>query len=119
MSEKIMSKDTFSKDTFSKDEFSIKIEKTDPKTCRLILEGRITSVTSNMLNRRLDEIYKDYKCIILNMQAVSFLSSGGIRVLLMYFKILKGNGGSFYIEKPSENVKNVLGLVALDEMLLR
>ena len=101
------------------DDFSITEDKTDPKTCRLIINGRITSVTSVDLNHKLDEAYKNFKTIILNMKEVSFLSSGGIRVLLMYYKILHGAGGKFYIEKPSENVKNVLGMVALDEMLLK
>ena len=103
----------------SSEDFSIAEEIIDPKTCRLILEGRITSVTSNILNRKLDEAHKEYKSIILNMQKVSFLSSGGIRILLTYYKILKGDGGSLYIEYPAENVRNVLGMVALNEMLLK
>ena len=102
-----------------KDDFSVTEEKIDPKSCRFVLQGRITSVTSNILNRKLEEASKDYKRIILNMQKVLFLSSGGIRILLMYYKIMKNSGGSFCIESPSENVRNVLGMVALNEMLLK
>ena len=101
------------------DDLRITGDKATPDTCRLILEGRITSVTSIDLNYKLSQARKEYKHIIVNMQKVSFLSSGGIRVLLMFFKAMKGEGGSFYIEKPSENVKNVLGMTALNEMLLK
>ena len=103
----------------SNDDFSIVESEVNPKTCKLTLNGRITSVTSIVLNHKLDEAYKNYSHIILNMQRVMFLSSGGIRILLTYFKILSGSGGSLLIENPSENVRNVLGMVALNEMLLK
>ena len=99
--------------------FSIFEDNADDKSCRLILKGRITSDTAAILGRKLDEVIKTKNRIVLNMQQVSFLSSGGIRVLLMYYKITKGQGGSFYVESPSNNVVNVLGLIALDEMLLK
>ena len=101
------------------DDLKITEDKTNSDTCRLILEGRITSVTSNDLSFKLFQAEKKYKHIILNMRKVSYLSSGGIRILIMYFKSIKGSGGSFHVEMPSENVKNVLGMVALDEMLLK
>ena len=101
------------------DDLFITEDVSDPETCRLILDGRITSVSSNNLSEKLNEVHKDFNRIILNMEKVSFLTSGGIRVLLMYFKIMKGKGGHFHIQNPSENVSNVLGMVALNEMLLK
>ena len=90
------------------------------KTNRLIIKGPVSSSNASILQHKLDETLKEgYKRIILNMREVSFLASGGIRVLLMYYKIANGRGSSFFIEDPSENVKNVLGMIALDEMLLK
>ena len=60
-----------------------------------------------------------YTNIIANMTQVSYLSSSGIRVLLSTFKKALKLEGQFRIERPSENVKNVLGIAALDEMLLK
>jgi anti-anti-sigma factor len=52
------------------------------------------------------------------MSQVEYLSSIGIRVVLKIFKISKEQGGTFNIEKPSKIVRNVLGMVALEEMLV-
>ena len=94
-------------------------EITDSKTGKLIVKGSVSSGNTDILHRKLDEALKArHKRIILNMREVSFLASGGIRILLMYYKIAKGRGISFFIEDPSDNVKNVLGMVALDEMIL-
>ena len=86
---------------------------------KIILKGRINADSASILQRKLDESSKENRHIILNMQNVPFLSSGGIRVVLMFYKILKANGGSFFIENPSDNVKNVLGMTALEELLLK
>ncbi|MCL2441308.1 MAG: STAS domain-containing protein [Treponema sp.] len=99
--------------------FSIQVEDINADKSKLIVKGRITSDSANTLNKKLDEVYKDKKHVILNMQDVAFLSSGGIRVLLMTYKMANGRGCSFFIEKPSENVINVLGMVSLDVMLLK
>ena len=73
-----------------------------------------------ILKQKLDEARsKRKKHIIVNMQQVPFLSSGGIRVLLMYYKIMNAENGSFFVENPSENVQNVLGMTALEELLLK
>ena len=104
----------------SDNKFSIIEDKSGEKTSRLMVKGPASSLNAEVLQRKLDEVLKSgAKLIIVNMQDVSFLASGGIRVLLMYYKISRGRGIDFFIEAPSENVRNVLGMVALDEMLLR
>jgi anti-anti-sigma factor len=57
--------------------------------------------------------------IVINMCFVKSFSSAGIRVVLATYKKLKKVGGKLQIENPSENVKNVIGMVALDELLLK
>ena len=101
-------------------ELSITVDTSDEKTFKLILKGRVNSVNANEFQKKLDSAFET-KCnrIIVNMRDVSFLSSGGIRVLLMYYKIANGRKCSFYVDNPSDNVKNVLGMIALDEMLLK
>jgi len=103
----------------STNDFSISEEVVDNES-RFFLKGRITSMSANVLQHNLDEaIRKGRTKIVVNMMEISFLSSAGIRILLMFFKKAKGTGGSFHIEEPSENVINVLGMTALDEMLLK
>jgi len=87
--------------------------------CRLIARGRIDANSADVLQFKLEEVLKtSCKSIILNMLQVEYLSSIGIRVLLKIYKQAAENEGSFKIEEPSQIVKNVLGMVALKEMLI-
>jgi len=87
--------------------------------CRISVKGRIDSNSSDLLLAKLETaIDEGNKSIILNMHSVGYISSIGIRIILKIYKRLSEEGGSFKIEHPSEIVKNVLGMVALEEMLI-
>lgn len=102
------------------DFLSIAEEKIGDKQIKLTVKGQITASSAEKFKKKLDDaIFNKNNYIIVNMSGVTFLSSGGIRVLLMYYKITKGKGGQFFVQEPSNNVKNVLGMVALDEMLYK
>ncbi|MCL2003946.1 MAG: STAS domain-containing protein [Oscillospiraceae bacterium] len=101
-------------------ELTFTVDRAHLSARRYILCGRISSAESNILQYELEEAMRDgYVCFVLNMRKITFLSSAGIRVLLMFYKKSKERGGSFHVENPSENVINVLGMTALDEMLLK
>jgi len=86
---------------------------------KLTVQGRVDSVNAAELGDALEQVVKKrYANIVLNMLRVEYLCSTGIRVILKAYKETKAAGGKFGIEKPSECVKNVLGIVALDEMLI-
>ena len=103
----------------STDDFTIDEETADGAS-KFFLKGRITSMNANVLQYRLNEAFEKGRTnIVVNMMQVVFLSSAGIRVLLMFYKMAKEAGGSFFVDSPSENVANVLGMTALDEMLLK
>ena len=96
---------------------SITIDPEHTAARRYILQGRIGSEESNILQHELLEAERGgCSHLVINMRQVTFLSSAGIRVLLMFFKRAKGSG-SFHIEDPSDNVTNVLGITALREMI--
>jgi anti-anti-sigma factor len=102
----------------NKKDLTVTLDKTNLNAYRLILQGRMTTLTADTLKIQLDEAFlKGHINFIINMKSVSFLGSAGIRVLLMFFKKTKEAGGSFFVQEPSESVTNVLGMVALDEML--
>ena len=83
------------------------------------IKGRIDSVYALPIQEKLEEAVKNgVTSIILNMSQVEYLSSAGIRVILKAHRDLKKAGGTFGIEKPSSNVKNVIGMAALDELLV-
>ena len=101
------------------EDFVVIKEKT-PNGVKFTLKGRIYANNADILLSELDVTLKegDYN-IVLNMLWVEFLSSSGIRVILKGYKDAKKAGGSLRIEMPSENVKNVLGMVVLDELLIK
>ncbi|MDR1838449.1 MAG: STAS domain-containing protein [Treponema sp.] len=87
--------------------------------CSLSAKGRIDANSADMLLEKLEHALKSgQKSIILNMSQVKYLSSVGIRVILKIYKQANEEGGKFNIERPSDIVKNVLGMVALSEMLV-
>ena len=98
--------------------FEITKEKTKDGA-KFILKGRLNSTNADELQYMLDETLKDGKMdIVLNMLKVEYLSSAGIRVILKAYKNAKETNGKLGIEMPSQNVRNVLGMTALDEMLI-
>ncbi|WP_461246657.1 STAS domain-containing protein [Treponema sp. R6D11] len=87
--------------------------------CKISVKGRIDSNSADLFLEKLETaIEEGQKNIILSMFHVQYLSSIGIRIILKIYKKLSEEGGSFKIEHPSEIVKNVLGMVALQEMLI-
>ena len=104
----------------SDQDFSVTEDASDPAVRRLIVKGRVTSATAETFQYSLEDAVGEGKGrVVVNMQSVPFLSSAGIRVLLLCHKKSKTGGGGFFVERPSENVKNVLGMTALDELLLK
>jgi len=82
-------------------------------------EGRIATANERYFDKVLGDALEDgYTRIILNMQHVTLLTSIGIRIILKTYKSCMEKGGKFQIEAPSEVVKNVLGLSALEQMLV-
>ena len=80
----------------------------------------MTTLSAEKLDSYLSEMIKPgIRRIILNMRDISLLTSAGIRVILKTYKESMKAGIAFFIEQPSENVKNVLGLSALQQMLIQ
>ena len=95
-------------------------KETQGSNVRFILRGRVNINNSPLLEFELAEALKNKEIyIVLNMSQVYFLSSAGIRVILKMHKKALESKGSFGIEDPSENVRNVIGMTALDELLVK
>jgi anti-anti-sigma factor len=88
-------------------------------TCRFFAKGRIDSNNADLLLGELEKALQEgRKAIVLIMSNVDYLSSIGIRVILKVFKQVSETEGKFNIEHPSSIVKNVLGMLALNEILV-
>ena len=101
-----------------KENFVMTKEK-DHGVIRFTLAGRVSSKNSSVLKFKLEDSLKYGETnIVLNMYNVEFLSSDGIRIILNTYKEAAKVGGKFRIEDPSQTVRNVLGMVALNDLLI-
>lgn len=86
---------------------------------RFFLKGQIDSDNVSSLEKELDAALNEgKKNILLNMSRVDYLSSVGIRVIVKAYKAAKETGGNVSIELPSENVKKILVMTSLEEILV-
>ena len=89
------------------------------KSIKFVLKGRVNSINADYFQSELDQMIQEMPAsIVLNMFNVSYLSSAGLKVILKAYKDIKEAGGSLGIETPSENVKNILNMTALDGLLV-
>ena len=101
-------------------QFSITENEIGEKYIDLSVSGRIDAINSAVLETKLTHaLDSGHVRITIDMIGVRFLSSMGIRVILKAFKEAKARGGALRISEPSEIVKNVLGMTALEEMVIK
>ena len=75
---------------------------------RVVLHGRIDTTRAVLIELPFNTLAADKTAIVVDLTAVEFLSSYGLRVLLMGAKITNRNGGRLAIVCPDNNVAKVL-----------
>jgi len=94
------------------------ITQLDGDEMRIELHGRLDAAWSNSVNKALQEtIHGGSHRIALDLAQVSYLSSAGIRVLVLLTKSLKAIGGTLRIIDASPAVSEVLKLVGFQQLL--
>jgi anti-anti-sigma factor len=82
------------------------------------VSGRLDAYWADLLSRELGEVISGgARQVRLDLSEVEYLSSAGIRVLLKYYKQLKGSQGIFLVSDASAPVKMVLALAGFEELL--
>lgn len=85
----------------------------------LLLRGRIDAETSPELEAAVDALlHRGVTTIRLDLAAVGFLSSAGIRTLFNVSRAAKGVGGSCLVSTASDGVRRVLTLARLAPLLM-
>lgn len=80
--------------------------------------GRLDANHAGHLNDYISKLVREGEYhLALDLTGVEYLSSAGIRTLVSQYKSLKSVNGVFYIPSLSEAVRQVLGLVGMEEML--
>ena len=75
----------------------------------LSLKGRLDAGTSKLLEEKLLDLInsKNERRIVMDFQQLDYISSAGLRVLLMAAKILKPENGSLVLASLKEHLKEI------------
>ena len=86
----------------------------------LIAAGRLDEYWSSHLASVIEETVRaGSHRLHLNLAAVTYLSSAGIRILLQYYKQLQEIQGSFAVTEPSAFVRKILDMTRLSGILIK
>lgn len=92
----------------------VRIEKNGSKM-DCIVSGRIDTVTSNDLQKKVD--LSDVTEATFDLSNVDYVSSAGLRFFILCHKTLKAKSGSLKIVKIQDHVKDVFDMVGLTSIL--
>ncbi len=83
----------------------------------LIVSGRLDTTTAPQLESRLKEAAKGMKTMIIDLKDVEYISSAGLRVVLVAHKLMAGFGGRLAVRNPSPFCKQVFNATGMDSIL--
>ena len=89
------------------------------KSPTLRVSGKLDAYWSDALSGELEScVRKGAQNIELNLGNISFISSAGLRVLLIYIKQMRAINGRLRIVEPSAKVREIFDLSGLTDLLL-
>jgi anti-anti-sigma factor len=89
-----------------------------PTADRVVLEGRLDSVTVARIETRFTALLANSeRHAVFDLRGLDFLSSLGIRLLLSVARVVARRGGQVVAFGAQPMVAEVLGVMALDEVL--
>lgn len=81
------------------------------------IAGRVDSSNASQLGDALtDRISRGVLNIVVDLEKVDYMSSGGLRELVAALKRVKKDGGDLRLCSPSPRVRDVLELAGLDSL---
>jgi len=84
---------------------------------KVILDGRLDIEGAAEVDLKLNVIAATRKAVILDIQAVSFLASIGLRSLFVPARTIKNRGGRMVLFGPNEMVGKVLKTSGIDTIV--
>ncbi len=82
------------------------------------IEGRLDTVTSSEFEKSLTPYFSPQAVeLVLDCAAMEYISSAGLRVVLMTHKSITAKGGSFIIRNLSKEVRSVFDMTGFSRIL--
>src|ERR1035438_1670026 len=84
---------------------------------KVTLDGRLDLLGAAALDAEMIAIAGNHKAILVDLQNVSFISSVGVRSLVIPARAIKSQGGKIVIFGPNEMVEKVLKTSGTDTLI--
>jgi anti-sigma B factor antagonist len=82
------------------------------------LEGVVDSTNLEDFFAFINSVFKQgFERIVLDMEFASYLSSGGLSVVIDAYKKADSEGGKLVIARASDTVKDLFGIVQFDKII--
>ena len=92
-------------------------ESVAPGVVRIILDGRLDITGAGMIDLQFNAIAGSHRGVVVDLAAVSFLASIGVRTLLLSAKTVQRRGGCFILLNPVKEVERVLETMGMTDLM--
>ncbi len=93
------------------------IENKKESETTLKVEGRLDTTTAPQLESKLKECIKGINQLTLDLSAIDYISSAGLRVVLLAHKMMASIGGKLKVHQPSPFCRQVFEATGMDAVL--
>ena len=90
--------------------------KKDDKNLTITLEGRLDTNTSPELEKYLEEL-NSINNLTLDFEKLNYISSAGLRLILIFQKTMKNNNGTMIIKNVKEKIKEIFDITGFTGIL--
>ena len=94
----------------------VKFNKQD-SSLTVTISGNIDTVTAPELDSKLQENISDVKDLVLDFAAVDYISSAGLRVILMANQQMEDVDGNMTVKNVNDDVRDVFEMTGFDSLL--
>ena len=89
----------------------------DGKELTVTVEGRVETTSAKELENAIKEEIGNFDSLILDFANLEYISSAGLRVMLITQKKLKGTKAELTIKNANEKIKKVFNVTRFDKII--
>ena len=93
------------------------IKSYNEKELTLSIEGRIDTITSQDLEKEINEEFGNFDSLIIDFTDIEYISSAGLRVLIATKKKLDPDNIPFVIKNVDDSVNEIFRMSGFDKIL--
>ena len=93
------------------------IKKYDKKELTMSIEGRIDTITSQILDKEINEEFGNFDSLILDFTNLEYISSSGLRVLITAQKKLKEDSIPMIIKNVNDTINEIFKMSGFNKIL--